>query len=56
MKAHIGPNGKLLHLWQTPKIMQLKHSYIPDMFDYSADPVVHLPLLKSCMVQRLLSA
>ena len=37
-------------LLQTPKIMQHMHDFIPCMFDYCADMLVHLLLQKSSMV------
>ena len=45
----IGSSGKLLFLWPTPIIMQNMLGNIPYMFDYWADPVVHLLLQKSSM-------
>ena len=51
----IGPSGKLLCLLQPlpppKKGMQNMHGNITYLFDFWADPFVHLLLLKSSMVE-----
>ena len=47
MKAFIGSNGKLFFYDKLQKIRKHMLDNIPYMFDYWADPVVHLLLLKS---------
>ena len=51
MKAFIGSSGKLLFLWQTEKLCSIAIGNILYMFDYCADPVVHLLQLKSSMAK-----
>ena len=46
----ISPNGKLLCLGQIEKSHATHDAIIPFMFDYWADLVVHLLLIKSSMV------
>ena len=48
-EGYIGSSGKLLCLWQTQKIMEHMRGNIPYLFDFWADPFVHLLLLKSSM-------
>ena len=51
----ISPNGKLLCLGQIEKSHATHDAIIPFMFDYWADLVVHLHLLKSSMPQGILN-
>ena len=50
-EACIGPSGKLLCLWKIEKNWLRTHGIISYMLDHWADPVVHLLLLKSSMLQ-----
>ena len=50
-----GPSGKLLCLWQ-PQKNRAAYGNIPYLFDFWADPFVHLLLLKSSMVKVIVMA
>ena len=48
----IGPSKKLMCVYdKSKKIMQHMHGIIPQLFDFWANPVAHLLLLKSSMVR-----
>ena len=51
-ESSIGPIGKLLCLWQIQKTLQHMHGNIPFMFDYWADPTVHLLLLDTSSMAK----
>ena len=48
-EGYIGPSGKLLCFGKPPKSMQHMDGIISYLFDYWANPVVHLLLLKASM-------